>query len=80
MKITNDLKFRFVDSNLKKEEIEKLSSEDWKKLYNYQNNRDRELINVTSNFSGVLLKATIIFISFLIASVIIGLIFFGGSQ
>jgi len=41
MKLTENLKFRYVDTELTKKEISKLTKEDWIKLYFYMVKRDK---------------------------------------
>lgn len=41
IKLTSDLKFRYVDTELSKEEILNLTKEDWMKLYLYMVQRDK---------------------------------------
>ena len=67
-----DLKFRFVDSDIKPEEVEKLTIEEWRQLYNYKENRDKQIINASFSFSRTLIKVLIIFIVFLISMGILG--------
>ena len=42
-----EFKFRFVDSNLTKEEVQNLTKEEWIELYNYQLVRDKEMRNLS---------------------------------
>ena len=62
MKLTNELKFRFIDNRLKPEEIEKLTPKDWEKLYKYKANRDKEIINAVSDVSSSILNGVILFV------------------
>lgn len=41
MKLTDDFKFRYVDTELTKEEIEELSKNEWRRLYLYMVERDK---------------------------------------
>ena len=41
IKLTSDLKFRYIDTELSKEEILNLTREDWMKLYLYMVKRDK---------------------------------------
>lgn len=41
MKLTDDLMFRYVDTDLTEEEIDKLTKENWKELYLYMVKRDK---------------------------------------
>ncbi len=65
--MNKEFKYRFVDSNLKPKEVEKLTAEEWRQLYNYQKNRDRQIINESVVFSRLMLKVVVISVLFLMA-------------
>ena len=44
---TDDLKFRFVNSDLTEEEIRNLSREGWIELYKYQRERDKKIAKMS---------------------------------
>jgi hypothetical protein len=58
MKLTENFKFRFVDSELTQQEIKKLTQKEWQQLYKYQRNRYKRIIDASSRFVNGLMKWT----------------------